>query len=240
MERIAEELRRFIGVRQLKLGYLRKLRSELRLTPEAARPFARAARQRRGDGRFFSGRGQVRAGPPCWREGCDARERCAGSQKCSVYRAATKEFLRRVLAEGPFRPRSKYSYLNEVAWEHGTDASEASVPVLRDPPKRSRRRCGACPYGRRRGWPTLGCAGGRQRERSHKSTVQERVSRSLRRIAPAPRPSTSSMDSRRRFLIGRRTSTGSLKRRPPISFDRTIRRLTRKKARAQRRCRQPG
>ena len=66
-ERIAEELRRLVGVRQLKLGYLRKPRSELRLTPEAVHPSARSARKRREEGRFFRGRGQVRTGPPCWR-----------------------------------------------------------------------------------------------------------------------------------------------------------------------------
>ena len=54
-ERIAEELRRLVGVRELKLGYLRKLRSELRLTPEAVHPSARATRKRREEGRFFTG-----------------------------------------------------------------------------------------------------------------------------------------------------------------------------------------
>ena len=67
-----------------------------------------------------------------------------------------------------------------------------------------------------------------------KSTAQERLSWSSRRIMPAPCPSISSMDSRRRFLIGRRSSTGSLTaRRPPISFDRMTPTTDRKKRRGR-------
>ena len=56
------------------------LRSRLRLAPEAVHPAARRARAAREETRFFSRRGQVRTAPPCWREGCDARDRCAAGQ----------------------------------------------------------------------------------------------------------------------------------------------------------------
>ena len=96
---------------------------------------------------------------------------CRGQTR-AAYRAAVKEqgegsegFLQ-VLAEGPFHPRSRYSYLNEVTREHGTVVDAASVPVLPAPPKAARRQLNTCPWRWDCGCPKSGCQGGRACERN--------------------------------------------------------------------------
>ena len=63
--------------------------------------------------------GRLRRAPPCWRPSCDNTEACNAGVDCSVYAQAVREhgegsqaFGRALLAEGPFRPESAYSYLN--------------------------------------------------------------------------------------------------------------------------------
>lgn len=79
-----------------------------------------------------------------WRPSCDNTEACNAGVDCSVYAQAVREhgegsqaFGRALLAEGPFRPESAYSYLNPFGRRYEWDIPEGvPLPPPEQPPRR--------------------------------------------------------------------------------------------------------
>ena len=76
-------------------------------------PLARSTRRPCEPNQFFGRRGPHTA-PPCWRPSCTQRDTCNGGRECPVFQASTKsygsdtkDFLRAMLAEGPFAPHAE-------------------------------------------------------------------------------------------------------------------------------------
>ena len=86
-------------------------------------------------------KGRVRAQGPCWRPSCPSPNSCNAGAGCPVHLRLqeqhgrdTEQYLRAMLAEGPFHPFSKHASLNEVSARFGRDVpADYPLPVAPGP-----------------------------------------------------------------------------------------------------------
>ena len=103
--------------------------------------------------------------PPCWRPNCSDPATCNAGVKCSVYQQHVKQFgegsedfIRAMLATGPFVAQNRFAYLNELTQQFGCDVP-ADYPL---PPRPQRTRRGVNKCCTDRVFQNRGCKGGRR------------------------------------------------------------------------------
>ncbi|CAL1152987.1 unnamed protein product, partial [Cladocopium goreaui] len=115
-------------------------------------------------------KGRVRAQGPCWRPSCPSPDSCNAGAGCPVHLRLqeqhgrdTEQYLRAMLAEGPFHPFSKHASLNEVSARFGRDVpADYPLPVAPGHVRKAKHTCRRpdCPF---KGTDRA-CRGGRECE----------------------------------------------------------------------------